>query len=167
VPTSESQRQSNAKHDKEHWEYITVKARKGSKERIYEAATVAGKSINGFIRDAISAAVFEELKKPLEPTTEDNVKKMLLNILMEELDVIFFKEESLGMFSNSKYNQTKTDLEEVIKTKPHMQEKFMCILTSDASPKVQVKALKKIQSEQRDELRRLIIDIMKDYVPMF
>lgn len=69
MPVSEAQRRSNAKHDKENWQYITFKARIGSKENIDKAAEAAGLSINGFIRAAVSKAVEDTLGVPMEPVS--------------------------------------------------------------------------------------------------
>ena len=65
-PVSDAQRKANDKHDKENFQYITFKARKGSKARIVEAATATGQSTNGFIRSAVNRAVQEATGKPME-----------------------------------------------------------------------------------------------------
>lgn len=70
MSVSEAQRRSNARYDKENFQYITFKARIGSKRNIVEAAEITGMSINGFIRTALSKAVMETLGKPLEPIGE-------------------------------------------------------------------------------------------------
>jgi len=67
-PVSDAQRKASDKHDKENFQYITFKARKGAKERIVEAATTTGQSTNGFIRSAVSKAVQEATGKPMEDT---------------------------------------------------------------------------------------------------
>lgn len=71
-PVSESRRRANDKHDKENFQYITFKARKGAKERIVEAATATGQSTNGFIRAAVNKAVQETTGKPMEDASPQN-----------------------------------------------------------------------------------------------
>jgi predicted HicB family RNase H-like nuclease len=66
VPLSEAKKKSNAKHDKENFQYITFKARKGSRERIVEAAEATKQSTNGFIRSAVNKAVYEATGAPME-----------------------------------------------------------------------------------------------------
>jgi len=63
---SDAQKRANAKHDNENFETITFKARKGSKARISEAAEATEKSVNGFIRSAVSNAVEFAINKPME-----------------------------------------------------------------------------------------------------
>lgn len=71
-PTSKSQRKASAKHDKDNFQYITFKARKGSRERIVEAATATGQSTNGFIRSTLNKAVQEATGIPMETAIEVN-----------------------------------------------------------------------------------------------
>ena len=66
MPISEARKRANAKHDKENFEVVSFKARKGSRTRIAEAALATGKSINGFIRDALAIAVEIAINKPME-----------------------------------------------------------------------------------------------------
>ena len=65
-PVSDAQKKANAKHDKENFQYITFKARKGSKERLKNAATATGQSTNGFIRLSLNKAVQEAIGQPME-----------------------------------------------------------------------------------------------------
>jgi len=66
MPISDAKKKANAKHDKENFQYITFKARKGAKERIVEAATATGQSTNGFIRATLNRAVQEATGNPME-----------------------------------------------------------------------------------------------------
>jgi uncharacterized protein (DUF1778 family) len=71
MAVSEARKRANAKHDKENFQQITFKARKGSKERLKEAATVANLSTNGFIRAILNKAVEELIGKPMEPSKDN------------------------------------------------------------------------------------------------
>ena len=73
---SEARKRANAKHDKENFQYITFKARKGSRERIVEAATVTGQSTNSFIRSTLNKAVRDATGVPMEHVLEP-VKTMI------------------------------------------------------------------------------------------
>ena len=64
-------RKTNAKYDKENFQYITFKARKGAKERIVEAATTTGQSTNGFIRATLNKAVPDAIGKPMENVNDN------------------------------------------------------------------------------------------------
>jgi predicted HicB family RNase H-like nuclease len=57
MAVSEAQRRANAKHDKENYEYCTVKVRKGKRAEVREHAQLRGESINGFINRAIDEAI--------------------------------------------------------------------------------------------------------------
>lgn len=70
MPVSEKQGKSRDKHDKENFQYITFKARKGSKERIVEAAQSKDMSTNGFIREAVNKAVLDTTGLPMEDVPE-------------------------------------------------------------------------------------------------
>lgn len=66
APISEARKKANAKHDKENFQYITFKARKGARERVVEAATATGQSTNGFIRSSLNKAVQNAIGRPME-----------------------------------------------------------------------------------------------------
>ena len=66
MPVSEAQRRANAKYDKENYQYITFKAKKGSRERIAQAAAATGETVNGFIRGTLNKAVFDTTGQPME-----------------------------------------------------------------------------------------------------
>jgi predicted HicB family RNase H-like nuclease len=66
MPVSEKQKKYQAKYDRENWEYITIKAHKGSRERIKKAAEASGESINGFMRRAVNAEVEKAIGEPME-----------------------------------------------------------------------------------------------------
>jgi predicted HicB family RNase H-like nuclease len=66
VAISEARKRANAKYDKENFQYITFKARKGAKERLSDAAAAVGMSTNGFIRVTLSKAVEELTGQPME-----------------------------------------------------------------------------------------------------
>jgi uncharacterized protein (DUF1778 family) len=63
---SEKQARHRDKYDRENWEYITFKARKGSRERIKQAAEAKGESINGFMRSVLNAEVEKAIGMPME-----------------------------------------------------------------------------------------------------
>ena len=71
MTVSDAQRQASDRYDKKNFEYITFKARKGSKERIKQAAQAQGSSTNGFIRGALNCAVIEATGAPMEPASEE------------------------------------------------------------------------------------------------
>lgn len=73
-PVSEKQKEYRDKHDKENFQYITFKARKGARERIVEAATVTGHSTNGFIRSTLNKAIQEVTGRPMEDLPEQTEK---------------------------------------------------------------------------------------------
>jgi len=58
-PLSEARKKSNAKYIKAHYQYITFAAKKGYRDRIVQAATIKGETINGFIRRAVDKALEE------------------------------------------------------------------------------------------------------------
>ncbi|MCL1866413.1 MAG: hypothetical protein FWF82_03275 [Oscillospiraceae bacterium] len=66
MPVSKAQRKSNAKHDKENFQYFTVKARTGSRDQIKKAAEATNQSVNGFIRNSLNKAVEEAIGEPME-----------------------------------------------------------------------------------------------------
>jgi len=70
VPVNEKQKGYRNKYDKENFQYITFKARKGAKERIVQAATVTGQSTNGFIRATLNKAVQDATGRPMEDAGE-------------------------------------------------------------------------------------------------
>jgi len=70
LTVSDAQRKANAKHDKENFQYITFKARKGSRERIAQAATATGETVNGFIRKTLNKAVHDATGSPMEDSKE-------------------------------------------------------------------------------------------------
>ena len=65
-PTSEARKRANAKYDKENYQYISFKAKKGSRERIAQAAEVTNDTVNGFIRGALNKAVEGAIGIPME-----------------------------------------------------------------------------------------------------
>ena len=71
MAVSDAQKRASAKHDKENFQYITFKAKKGSKERLTVAATIAGMSTNGFIRASLNQSVEELTGKPMEPPKDN------------------------------------------------------------------------------------------------
>ena len=66
APVSEARKRANAKYDKENYQYITFKAKKGSRERIAQAAEAAGETVNGFIRVTLNRAVEDFTGSPME-----------------------------------------------------------------------------------------------------
>jgi len=71
---TEARKKANAKYDKKNYQYITFKARKGSRERIVAAANATGQSTNGFIRSAVDKAVQEATGVPMEYVPDDGGK---------------------------------------------------------------------------------------------
>ena len=59
MPVSEKKKASNKKHDMDHFEYWSVKLKKGQKAQIQAAAAAVGESLNGYI----IAAIAERMKK--------------------------------------------------------------------------------------------------------
>ena len=68
---TDARKRANAKYDKENYQYISFKAKKGSRDRIAQAATVSGNSVNGFIRGAVNKAVIEVTGLPMEYVPDD------------------------------------------------------------------------------------------------
>ncbi len=66
MPVSEAQRKANIKYDKEHYEYCTVKVKKGSKQALQAIATEQGESINGYIKSAITTRYEADTGKPID-----------------------------------------------------------------------------------------------------
>ena len=75
MPVSEKQKGYRDKYDKENFQYITFKTRKGAKERIVEAATTTGQSTNGFIRATLDKAVQEATGQPMEHVPDERDKE--------------------------------------------------------------------------------------------
>lgn len=71
MPVSKKQSEYRDKYDKENFQYITFKARKGAKERIVQAATATGQSTNGFIRAALDKAVQDATGVAMEPLQDE------------------------------------------------------------------------------------------------
>ena len=57
MPVSEAQRRASAKHDKDNFEYCTVKVRKGKKSELQAHVAKQGESLNAFVARAIDAAM--------------------------------------------------------------------------------------------------------------
>jgi uncharacterized protein (DUF1778 family) len=70
MAVSDAQKKSNSKHDKENFQYFTVKARVGSRDQIKKAAEATNQTVNGFIRDVLNKAVIEAIGEPMEKLTE-------------------------------------------------------------------------------------------------
>lgn len=66
MPVSEAQKKANAKHDKEHFEYCTVKVKKGTKQIIQEVANSSNDSINGYIKKAIKEKIKIDIGQEIE-----------------------------------------------------------------------------------------------------
>lgn len=71
---SEARKRANAKHDEQNYQYISFKARKGSRERITAAAKAVGESTNGFIRVVLNKAVLEATGQPMEQERQRDEK---------------------------------------------------------------------------------------------
>ena len=153
MPLSEPQKRSNSKHDKDNWQYITFKARTGSKDRIVEAASATGQSINGFIRDAISRAVMEATGKTMEPTHAEAAKAMLIRILKEEV----LKLDPLR-YNHSSTRKLEDKFTDIIDNTPSLYEDIMQVLSSDLPPKTKGKEIREIESKKRKELSDIIAD---------
>jgi len=72
MPVSEKQKGYRDKYDKENFQYITFKAKRGAKGRLKEAATAVGQSTNGFIRSALNKAVEDATGVPMEVVPSGN-----------------------------------------------------------------------------------------------
>ena len=57
MPTSKAQQKAVAKYMKENYDEIKVRVPKGKKEEIKAAADSQGKSVNGFINEAIDEKI--------------------------------------------------------------------------------------------------------------
>jgi len=53
MPVSKSQKKARDKYDKEHFEYATLKLRKGQKDKIKAHAESKGMSLNAYINELI------------------------------------------------------------------------------------------------------------------
>jgi len=63
------------KYEAEKIDTISFKAAKGSRPQLKRAALASGKSMNGFIRDVLNAAVMDVIGEPMEKAnTEENEK---------------------------------------------------------------------------------------------
>lgn len=60
MPTSKAQQKAVAKYMKENYDEIKVRVPKGKKEEIKAAADSQGKSVNGFINEAIDEKMKRE-----------------------------------------------------------------------------------------------------------
>jgi len=69
-PMSEARKRANAKYDKENYQYISFKAKKGSRERIIQAAEATNETVNGFIRGTLNKAVETAIGRPMEDSGE-------------------------------------------------------------------------------------------------
>ena len=69
-PLSEARKKANAKYDKENYQYISIKAKKGSRERIAQAAAVTNESVNGFMRAVLNKAVEAAIGYPMEDSID-------------------------------------------------------------------------------------------------
>ena len=72
APLTEARKRANEKYDKENYQYISFKARKGSRERIAAAAQAVGQSTNGFIRGTLNKAVLDVTGTPMENIPDNN-----------------------------------------------------------------------------------------------
>ena len=61
--STESQRKATAKYQKEHYEDIRLRVKKGEKDIIKEHAEKQGESLNAFIKRAIERQIEEDEKK--------------------------------------------------------------------------------------------------------
>jgi uncharacterized protein (DUF1778 family) len=55
-----------AEYDRENVDTISFKTKKGARGQLKKAALASGKSMNGFIRDALNDAVMEVIGEPME-----------------------------------------------------------------------------------------------------
>lgn len=63
--------ESKAKYNAKAYDRINLALKKGSKERIIEAATATGQSTNAFIRGALNKAVLDATGAPMETASEE------------------------------------------------------------------------------------------------
>ena len=66
-PLSEARKRANDKYIKANYQNITFAARKGTRDRIVQAAAITGVTVNGFIRNAVNKAVEDAIGRPIEP----------------------------------------------------------------------------------------------------
>jgi len=157
MSVSDARKRSNSKHDKENWQYITFKARMGSKERIAEAADAMGTSVNGFIRDAISKAVMDAINKSLEPTPDEAAKAMWLRLLNDEADKLTPFE--LGSKSRK---ELVASYAIVIENNPSLYEETATVLSSDLPPKTKGKAIRDNENKVRKGMRFVLLDNLNE-----
>ena len=62
---SEARKRANAKYDKENYQYITFKARKGTRDKIKAAAAGIGESLNGYIIKSIDERMERDGSAPI------------------------------------------------------------------------------------------------------
>jgi len=166
MPSDNKKKRVSSKYDKENWQYITFKARTGAKERIVEAAMVTGLSVNGFIRNALSQAIFTTTNKTLEPTHEEAAKNMYLRILDEELNEKgTFGTKILTPFHLDKKTQDRIrgHLTNAIENDYGMYEEIAKVLSADLHPTIKGKAIRNIEKETRIHICNVIMDIMSTY----
>lgn len=87
MSVSEKQKGYRDKYDKENFQYITFKARKGAKERLTKAALSTGQSTNGFIRATLNRAVQEATGVPMEINLNEKITNEVIH--PSSLDALF------------------------------------------------------------------------------
>jgi len=165
MPASEGKKRSNSKHDKENWQYITFKARTGSKDRIVEAAEATGLTTNGFIREAVSKAVMEAINKSLEPSHDEMARTMYMRILDEELNKEdFFGTESLLIFTINPEvkNEIREQLAVSAEFEPPICKDIFRVLSAELPPKTKGKAIRDIEKESLERIRKQIREIINE-----
>jgi len=156
MPLSEAHKRSNARHDRESWEYISYKARIGTKARIDEAAAASGMSINGFIRQALGKAVMEAIGKPLELPNDEMAMAIMLRILKEEVKNLYPMD--LGSTSRKEIEDYYGN---IIRNEPSLYEELTHVLSSDITSKAKAKQIRHIEIKKREDIRHVIRDYLE------
>jgi hypothetical protein len=157
MSTSDAQLRATAKYDRENYQHISFKTRKGSRDRIKEAAEASGQSVNGFIKEAVSNAIMNAIGKPLEPSDDEFAKDILIRILKDELAIFY------ALHPKGAYREIEANLTAVIENEPALSEEFTKILSSGLSMKDKRKAIQKLEREKIEELRDVILDLSYNY----
>jgi len=94
---SEAQRRANAKHDKENFEYCTVKTRKGKRAAWKAHAAAKGESLNGFLNRAIDETVERDGGNPTNSESDivTELHNLLDNSYDEKLEMLDFPRSEL------------------------------------------------------------------------
>jgi len=164
-PLSEAQKRSNSKHDKEHWEYLTVKAHVGAKERVKEAASKLGKTTNGFMREVLSEAVEKVIGKPLEPSPDDTAKAMYLRIVDDVISQYSRNSKKVSflaapdMIAPEMQRKIIEHITDVVEGNPSLYKHLSKALSDDLPPTKKGKEIRDAKDKTQIKVGKLIREI--------